>query len=578
MTFTLHGIGVSGGIAIGRAHLVSHASLEVAQYQIKSSEVSGEIARFEAAVKTVRTQLMQLHSEISAVAPSELSAFVSLHQMILDDAVLSIEPKNLIVSLQCNAEWALKQKADEVLERFDAIEDSYLRERRMDVVQVTERVLRELGGQQSKANALPTDTEQGLILVAHDLSPADVVEFKRHQFASFVTDGGGSTSHTAVVARSLNIPSIVGLQRARELIRENEWVIVDGTAGVLIADPDTRILQQYRQRKEIHESARRQLLTLRDTQPVSLDGVAVQLQANIELPEDVKQVKANGATGIGLFRSEFLFLNRSDLPDEEEQFQAYGEVIKAMNGLPVTIRTYDLGADKQIEGSQSTAVNPALGLRAIRLCLIEPHRFLSQLRALLRASTFGPLNILIPMLSSAPEIDQSLQMITRAQRELTQEGLAFDPKVRIGAMIEVPGAALALEMFLKKMDFISIGTNDLIQYTLAIDRTDESVAYLYDPLHPAILSLIFSIIKKANQHKVPVALCGEMAGDAKLTRLLLGLGLRNFSMHSAHILDVKERVLKVSIDGLQKIVKKMLRTREPERLRSLLEELNALEC
>jgi phosphotransferase system enzyme I (PtsI) len=579
MSFTLHGIGVSGGIAIGRAHLVSHATLEVSHYLVPPYQVAEESARFDAAVRTVRAEFSDLHMEIPEGAPAEFSAFVNLHRMILDDATLSVEPRHIIETEQCNAEWALKVQADALLAQFDAIEDSYLRARRNDVIQVVERVLRALSGQPGYAPPPVTDSEQELILVAYDLSPADVVQFKRHQFASFITDAGGTTSHTAVVARSLNIPSIVALHRARDLIRENELVIVDGTNGVLIADPDERVLAEYQRRKREFESGRRKLLELRDTRAVTRDGITVELHANIELPDDVEQVLANGATGIGLFRSEFLFLNRSDLPDEDEQFEAYRNVAQAMNGLPVTIRTYDLGADKQTkqtEESQPAMLNPALGLRAIRLCLTEPHRFLIQLRALLRASQYGKISILIPMLASSSEIDQTLHLIARAKEGLDDDGIAYDRGVRIGSMIEVPAAALALDVFLRKLDFISIGTNDLIQYTLAIDRTDDAVAYLYDPLHPAILSLLSSIIKRANKAGVPVALCGEMAGDVSLTRLLLALGLRNFSMHSAHVLDVKERILSADAGVLKPFAGKMLRASDPERLRTLLRKLNEI--
>ena len=576
MSFTLHGIGVSGGIAIGRAHLVSHATLEVNHYVVPPHQVPEESARFDVAVRKVRAEFDALRTEMPAGAPAEFSAFVNLHQMILDDATLSVEPRRIIETEQCNAEWAIKVQTDALLAQFDAIEDSYLRERRNDVIQVVERVLKALSGQPGYVPPPATGSEQELILVAHDLSPADVVQFKRHRFASFITDVGGTTSHTAVVARSLNIPSVVALHRARELVRENELIIVDGTNGVLIVDPDERVLAEYQQRKRAFGVERHKLTGLRDTVAVTRDGVAVELHANIELPEDVEQVLANGATGIGLFRSEFLFLNRSDLPDEDEQFEAYRSVALAMKGLPVTIRTYDLGADKLTEDGVSQAINPALGLRAIRLCLTEPQRFLSQLRALLRASHFGNISILIPMLASSGEIDQTLQMIGRAKTSLDEDRIPYDRSVRVGGMIEVPAAALALDVFLRKLDFLSIGTNDLIQYTLAIDRTDESVAYLYDPLHPAILALVSTIIKRADKAGVPVTMCGEMAGDATLTRLLLGLGLRCFSMHAAHVPDVKQQVLSADAAALKPAARKMLNASDPVRLKSLLAKLNTL--
>ncbi len=575
MSFTLHGIGVSGGIAIGRAHLVSHATLEVNHYVIPPHQIADESLRFDGAIRAVRAEFDGLQNEIPAGAPAEFAAFVNLHRMILDDSTLSVEPRRIIETEQCNAEWAVKVQTDALLAQFDAIEDSYLRERRNDVIQVVERILKALSGQPGYVPPPAIGAEQDLILIARDLSPADVVQFKRHQFASFITDVGGTTSHTAVVARSLDIPSIVALHRARELVRENEVVIVDGTHGVLIVDPDERVLAEYQQRRLAFGAARRKLSGLRDTRAVTRDGVAVALHANIELPDDVAQTLANGATGIGLFRSEFLFLNRRDLPDEDEQFEAYRKAAEAMNGLPVTIRTYDLGADKQTEDGAQHSVNPALGLRAIRLCLTEPQRFMSQLRALLRASHYGNISILIPMLASVSEIDQTLQMIARAKAGLDDEGIAYNRAVKIGGMIEVPAAALSLEVFLRKLDFISIGTNDLIQYTLAIDRADDAVSYLYDPLHPAILGLLSSIIKRADKAGVPVTMCGEMAGDVTLTRLLLGLGLRAFSMHAAHVPDVKQQVLEADASALRPLARSMLRTSDPLRLKVLLAKLNA---
>ena len=574
MSFTLHGIGVSGGIAIGRAHLVSHATLEVNHYVVPMHELAAESMRFDAAIRKVRGEFDELSRDIPAGAPSEISAFVNLHRMILDDSTLSAEPRRIIETEQCNAEWAVKVQTDALLAQFDAIEDSYLRERRNDVVQVVERILKALSGQPGYVPPPMTDSEEELILVAHDLSPADVVQFKRHHFASFITDVGGSTSHTAVVARSLNIPSVVALHRAREMVRENEQLIVDGTQGVLIVNPDARVLAEFKQRKRAFDAGRRRLSALRDTRAVTRDGVAIDLHANIELPEDVEQALANGATGVGLFRSEFLFLNRSNLPDEDEQFEAYRKAVLAMNGLPVTIRTYDLGSDKKLDDAAPVRVNPALGLRAIRLCLAEPARFMHQLRALLRASHFGNISILIPMLASYGEVDQTLQMIARAKASLDAEGIPYNKAIRVGGMIEVPAAALALDVFLRKLDFLSIGTNDLIQYTLAIDRADDSVAYLYDPLHPAILSLLSTILKRAGKAGVPVTMCGEMAGDTALTRLLLGLGLRCFSMHAAHVPDVKQQVLQADTALLKPAARRMLNAIDPARLKAQLEKIN----
>jgi len=576
MSFTIHGIGVSGGIAIGRAHLVSHAKLETAHYVVPPEQVDDESARFRAAVDTVRTELQELRANIPASAPSEFGAFVDVHVLILNDSTLSVAPCRIIEQERCNAEWALQIQVDALLAQFDEMEDAYLRERKADVIQVVERVLKALAGQPGYIPPAPKAGDEGnRILVAHDLSPADVVQFKRHQFASFITDLGGVTSHTAVVARSLNIPSIVALHSARQLIHEDELLIVDGTQGVVIVDPDRPALAEYELRQREFDLERQKLRRLKHTRAATLDGIPVELHANIELPGDVAEARDNGATGIGLFRSEFLFLNRADLPDEDEQFEAYRKVALEMEGMPVTIRTYDLGADKSLDAGERSIPNPALGLRAIRLCLTEPRRFLTQLRALLRASHYGRINILIPMLASAVELDQTLAMIDQAKRSLDDEGVAYDRAIRVGGMIEVPAAALSLGIFTRKLDFLSIGTNDLIQYTLAVDRTDDMVSHLYDPLHPAVLNLLAHILRTAEKARVPVALCGEMAGDTLLTRLLLALGLRQYSMHSANLLDVKQQILRSNLTDLKPRARRMLRATDPDRLRALLEELNA---
>jgi phosphotransferase system enzyme I (PtsI) len=575
MSFTIHGIGVSGGIAIGHAHLLTHAGLEVPRYEVPAHQAADESARFDAAVKQVRAEFDELRGNIPATAPPEISAFINLHQMILNDSTLSVAPRRIIETEKCNAEWALKLQTDALVARFDEVVDGYLRERKADVIQVAERVMKALSGQPGYVPPpLQADSERNLILVAHDLSPADVVQFKQHRFASFITDLGGTTSHTAVVARSLAIPSIVALHRAWQMIREHELVIVDGTQGVVIVDPDERVLAEYQRLQQQFDLERQKLRRLKGRRAVTLDGVEVELQANIELPGDVIEARANGATGIGLFRSEFLFLNRDDLPDEDEQFEAYRKVAADMEGMPVTIRTYDLGADKDHE-LKRVITNPALGLRAIRLCLTEPQRFITQLRALLRASHHGKVNILIPMLATAAEIDQTLVLIERARASLEEEGTPFDRELKVGGMIEVPAAALSLSAFTRRLDFVSIGTNDLIQYTLAIDRTDDAVAHLYDPLHPAVLTLVANTIQTATRGGMPVAVCGEMAGDLQLTRLLLGLGLRNFSMHPSQLLPIKERILGTRLGEVQALAQRVLRTTDSTKTRELLAELNA---
>src|SRR6266550_5515713 len=561
MSFVLHGIGVTGGIAIGRAQLVSHATLEVAHYTIRADQVPAEIARLTQAIHAVQKELEGLHGAMtSGDAPAEFGAFLDVHWMILTDPTISETPKRMIAELHCNAEWALTQQMGVLVDQFDTIEDPYLRERRADVVQVVERVLKVLMGK--PGNVGPANAEEHTILVAHDLSPADVIQFKNHHFAAFLTDLGGVTSHTAIVARSLNVPAVVATHNARALIRENELLIVDGAKNVVIVSPDRSVLAEYRLKQGEFEIERKKLKRLKTTRPTTLDGLEIELFANIELPDDLAQALENGATGVGLFRSEFLFLNRQGLPSEDEQFEAYRQVATGMGGKPVTVRTFDLGADKQKEGLDGlarVAPNPALGLRAVRFCLAEPRLFVTQLRAILRASHYGNVQILVPMLASVGEIEQTLALIARAKETLREQGVPFNSRIAVGGMIEIPAAVLAMDAFLKRLDFLSIGTNDLIQYTLAVDRADEAVSHLYDPLHPAVMRLIAIAIATATKAKVPIAVCGEMAGDALLTRLLLGMGLTRFSMHPAHLLTVKQRVLQSEYAPAKAIVDRMRR-------------------
>lgn len=581
-SFSIHGIGVSSGIAIGRAHLVSNALLEVVHYQLPEHLIEDEIARFNTAIHTVKKDLETIRETLPKNAPTEIGAFISTHLMMLADKSLSEIPKEIIRKEQCNAEWAIKQQMDGIVEQFDAIEDEYLRERKQDVVQVVERVIKVLLGhpnqapnQSSTKQQTVKQQENATILVAHDISPADAIQFKQHHFAAFVTDVGGVTSHTAILARSLNIPSIVALQRARDLISDNELIIVDGSLGVVIVNPSKEILAEYKLRQEQWELEQQKLQRIKTTKAVTICGTAIELHANIEVPEDVVAVKASGATGIGLYRTEFLFMNRREMPDEEEQFLAYKQVAEAMKGMPVVIRTLDLGADKQMNpDAVITCANPALGLRAVRLCLSEPQIFHTQLRALLRASHFGHVKILIPMLSTISELRQTRLLLERAKVSLRKQDIPFDENIALGGMIEVPAAALNAEAFAKELDFMSIGTNDLIQYTLAIDRTDDAVAHLYNALHPAVLKLIAMTIKAGEKLGKPVSVCGEMAGDAKLTQLLIGMGLRQLSMHPSNILSVKQQVLHSEVSVLNTHARKVLGHTDIEKIELKIAKFN----
>ncbi len=505
MSFTLHGIPVSRGIAIGRAYLIAPAALDVAHYLVEANQIDAEVERFRTALEVVHRELDALRADLTDDTPSEVGAFIDVHMMILSDAMLVQETIDLIRTRRYNVEWALTEQLELLTRHFDDIEDEYLRERKADIEQVVERVLKALAGAPSASQALDRAAANGtneMIVVAHDIAPADMMQFKSQSFQAFVTDLGGRTSHTAIVARSLGIPAAVGVQHASALIRQDDLIIVDGDQGIVIVDPAPIVLEEYsyRQSEKLLEQRKLQRLKFSPTQ--TLCGTKIELYANIELPDDAKAAVEAGAVGVGLFRSEFLFMHQKEMPEEEEQFAAYKRAVEWMKGMPVTIRTIDVGADKPLEAldeGYETAPNPALGLRAIRWSLSEPQMFLTQLRAILRASAFGQVKILIPMLAHAQEIDQTLDLIREAKRQLDDAGLAYDPNVRIGAMIEIPAAAIALPLFLKRFDFLSIGTNDLIQYTLAIDRADNAVAHLYDPLHPAVLHLISYTLREAKR-------------------------------------------------------------------------------
>lgn len=574
MAFTLHGLPVSSGIAIGHVHLVSHALLEVNHYHVAERYIPEELDRLDDAVATVQGELVGLKaSATTGQSHSEVGAFVDLQMMMLADPMLVDAARRHVEERRCNAEWALVQQMEHLVEQFDQIEDPYLRERKADVVQVVERLVKVMLGHPGH---LPPKRRDGLgtIVVAHDLSPADTIGFRDHNIAGFVTDVGGPTSHTAIVARSLSIPAVVGLLHVRHLVEEDELLIIDGTRGVVIVAPDEKVVEEYRLRRTELELERTKLNRLKDTPATTLDGEQVKLLANIEGPKDIGQIRAVNADGVGLYRTEFLFIGRDTLPDEEEQYEAYKAVLKAMTGKPVTIRTFDVGADKALKNPGTRfEPNPALGLRAVRFSLSEPKMFLTQLRALLRASIHGQLKIMIPMLAHAKEIDQCLALIDRARAELRANGQKFDEQVEIGAMIEVPAAAMALGMFIRRVSFMSIGTNDLIQYTLAIDRSDEAVVHLYDPLHPAVLKLIGGTIQAGARYGLPVSVCGEMAGDPNYTLLLLGMGLRHFSMHPANILEIKQQVLRADVGELAPRVQRILKMDEQAKVRDAVARL-----
>ncbi len=589
MTFSVHGLAVSRGIAIGRAVLVASSRADVAHYFVDPDRVDEEIMRVRVARNGVMEEIARVQKELPKDAPPELDALLDVHLMLLQDEMLVSGVKHWITERHYNAEWALTTQYEIIARQFDDMEDEYLRERKADLEQVVERILRMMrgaasplqptvaaGSRRNPAQGLLLDdmVDVPLVLIAHDISPADMMQFKQSLFAGFATDVGGKTSHTAIVARSMNIPAVVGARSASQLIEQDDWVIIDGDAGILIVDPSPIILAEYGFKQRQGELEKGRLNRLIHTPALTIDGQRVDLLANIELPGDTAGAVAVGAVGVGLFRSEFLFMGRESqghdhLPDEEEQYQAYLQAVQGMQGLPVTIRTVDIGSDKPLDRStdrmdkaQDTHLNPALGLRAIRWSLADPPMFLTQLRAILRAAAHGQINLLIPMLAHAREIRQTMLLLDRARAQLDNQGIAYGP-VQLGAMIEIPAAALTLKLFLKYFDFLSIGTNDLIQYTLAIDRADESVAHLYDPCHPAVLRLIADTIAECNAQGKGVSVCGEMAGDVGMTRLLLGMGLRSFSMHPSQILAVKQQVLRADASKLRGWADQVLASDEP---------------
>lgn len=577
MTLALHGIGISRGYAIGRTYVLNRDQPEVVEYAIPRRYLDEEVDRFVDSVSEAKRQLRDIRDRIPENVSSDITAFIDTHLLMLEDSTLTEVPVALIRERQCNAEWALKLQRDQLTRVFDEMEDPYLRTRRDDVDHVVNRILRILLRSDDGPSTDAQDGRlEGRVVVADDLTPADTVLMQHQGIVAFVTEFGGPLSHTAILARNLGIPAVIGARNARRFLIQDETIVVDGPFGVVLSADDDAILEHYRRRRVLERREQAKFARLRDAPAVTRDEVTIALEANIELPDEVEQVLAAGATGVGLYRTEVLFLNRKTPPDEQEQFECLRQVVEELDGLPLTIRTLDLGADKEVDGARHSgpvATNPALGLRGIRLCLREPELFRPQLRAILRASALGPVRLMIPMLSHLSELYQVKHLLQEAKQSLRREGTAFDAKLEIGAMIEVPAAAIAVPLFSGHLDFLSIGTNDLIQYTLAIDRIDDEVNYLYDPLHPAVLRLIHGIIESGRQSGIPVAMCGEMAGDPRYTRLLLGLGLRQFSMHPSVVPEVKTIVRDSEIRSLTDVTKRVVECGDARELPDLIARL-----
>ncbi len=570
--FSLHGTGIGGGIAIGRARLLESRERDLPRYRVLEAQVEAELARLETAIAVVKSELETIAEQLPDEGPAEARALLDVHAMILDDPALAGEARESVRTQQRNAEWAFAAQAAQLASQFDELEDAYLRERGRDVLQVADRVIRVLSGSRA-----PRDTEaaEPMIFIAEDVSPADMLALR--SAVGFAIDQGGATSHTAILARGMNVPAVVGVGLASRLIADDDWLILDGDKGIVIVAPDEGVLAQYRHLQAVSRREQAVLQQLLHLPAVTRDRCEVRLCANIEHPEEAAVAFAAGVAGVGLFRSEFLFLNRRDLPSEDEQYEAYRTAVVALRGRPVTIRTLDVGADKALGrpsvSPTGVALNPALGQRAIRYCLAQPTMFLVQLRAILRASAHGPVRLLIPMLAHAHEIDQTIRLIGIAKTQLRERGIGFDEHLPVGGMVEIPAAALSASLFLRRLDFLSIGTNDLIQYTLAIDRTDHEVASLYEPFHPSVLRLVAMTIRAARKARKPVAVCGEMAGDWAATHLLLGMGLREFSMHPGSLLRVKREVLRADCSKLEPRIARLLREDDPLHIRSRLQRL-----
>ena len=564
MTISIQGISVSRGIAIGQVHCIKRDQIDTPEYLIRKTQIDSEILRLDNAITNARKELRAIRDHIPSSTSINISEFINTHLLMLEDNALTEEPKRIIKDRLCNAEWALKLQRDALVNVFDEMADAYLSTRKDDVGHVVNRILRILLKQKPLLDELPDEHLRDKVIVADDLTPADTVLMQHYGIAAFATEFGGSTSHTAILARNLRIPAVVGLHSAKKLIKNDDLVILDGGSGIVLVNPDKTVLSYYIKKQNEVKKYYSSLEKLKDSPARSIDGIPITLMANIELPEDFEKVRDIGAAGVGLYRTEFLYMNRNNPPDEEEHFQTYIKVIEALRGLPLTIRTVDLGADKEVDGvgrqTSNIRSNPALGLRAVRLCLKEPEFFRPQLRAILRASAHGPIRIMIPMLTNTQEMQQVLFIIDELKLELKNKLIEFDQEIKVGGMIEVPAAAICADIFADKLDFLSIGTNDLIQYTMAIDRINDEVNYLYDPLHPAVLRLIQATIVAGQKANIPISMCGEMAGEKEYTQLLLGLGLREFSMHPATLLEVKEIINKTNINELVELTKKALMT------------------
>jgi phosphotransferase system enzyme I (PtsI) len=575
LSILLNGIGVSRGIAIGNAYVYVRATTEATEYNVPARYHDKEIERLHQAIQEAGKQLHEIKNKIAADTPEDILVFIDSHLLMLEDPAFDEGTAAIIREFSCNAEWALQIQCDRLVQVFDEMEDPYLRTRKDDVLHVVQRIQHCLA-EKPDSRSEPVKLK-GRIVISDDLTPADTLMMQHQKVAGFVTEFGGPLSHTAILARNLGIPAIVGVHNARQLIHPTEQLIVDGHYGVVIGEPDARSIKHYRKLRQKIVARKQKLNRLVNKPAVTADGVHILIHGNIDRPEDIRKLKQYDNTGVGLYRTEMLFLENNKSVDEETQFKTYKRALFRLKGKPLTIRTIDLGADKEIQeslGQGPMAHNPAMGLRAIRRCLKEPENFIQQLCAIMRVAAYGDVKMMIPMMTSIEELDQVSALINHARELLRQRKVRFNDRLEVGAMIEVPAAALSSEIFADRLDFLSIGTNDLIQYTLAIDRIDEEVNYLYNPLHPAVLHLIKITIDAGKKMKVPVSMCGEMASDPKYTRLLLGMGLNYFSVQANAILEIKHIINNSNLGKLHSKVRKILKCHDLNQIESLVNKLN----
>jgi phosphotransferase system enzyme I (PtsI) len=574
VSILLKGVPASRGIVIGKALLLTGAAPDEGQKrQIEAREVEPEIARLLKAIALTREQLLDLKRKVAVEIGQKQAEIFNAHLLFLDDPTFLVESQEAVRKERHSAEWAVHLYVDRYAKMLEAVGDGTMRERQGDIHDVGRRLVQNLRG----GTLAPLEAaSEKRVLIARDLTPSETAQLDITKVLGFATDQGGPTSHTAIIARTLDLPAVVGLEQATLHVKDGDLVVIDGQGGVLVVDPDRETLAHYRARQKDLAAKEKELKRILRLPAVTKDGRKMLLAGNIDLPEEAKGTAAKGAEGVGLFRTEFLFLNRHNLPTEEEQFEAYRMALKHAHPHPVTIRTLDLGGDKFVAHlGLATEMNPFLGLRAIRLCLAHPYVFKVQLRAILRASHYGPVRIMFPLISSLEELRQAKQILEETRRDLGRRNIPFDPKVPVGAMIEVPSAAVCADILAKESDFFSIGTNDLIQYTMAADRGNERIAYLYDPLHPAILRTLRMIIKASNDAKVRLSLCGEMGGDPLFAVVLLGLGMRELSMSAGSLPLVKKVIRSVSFREAQTLVSQAMKLSTAAEIRDLLAQSTA---